>query len=45
MEHTTRMGAVSTCAINVWLYKSLPYDPLKAFAPVSVVTSVPKMPR
>src|SRR5690349_22371974 len=38
--HTILMGAVSTHAINVWLYKSLPYDPLKDFAPVTLVTSV-----
>ena len=42
--HTILMGAVSTHAINVWLYKSLPYDPLKDFAPVTLVTSVPNTP-
>ena len=41
--HTILMGAVSTHAINVWLYKSLPYDPLKDFAPVTLVTSVPNV--
>src|ERR1044072_6573366 len=41
--HTILMGAVSTHAINVWLYRSLPYDPLKDFAPVTLVTSVPNV--
>ena len=41
--HTILMGAVSTHAINVWLYKSLPYDPVKDFAPVTLVTSVPNV--
>src|SRR3954467_586659 len=41
--YTIVMGAVSTHAINVWLYKSLPYDPVKDFAPVTLVTSVPNV--
>jgi tripartite-type tricarboxylate transporter receptor subunit TctC len=41
--YTILMGAVSTHAINVWLYKRLPYDPLKDFAPVTLVTSVPNV--
>jgi len=41
--YTILMGAVSTHAINVWLYKHLPYDPLKNFAPVTLVTSVPNV--
>lgn len=41
--YTILMGAVSTHAINVWLYKSLPYDPVKDFAPVTLVTSVPNV--
>jgi tripartite-type tricarboxylate transporter receptor subunit TctC len=41
--YTILMGAVSTHAINVWLYATLPYDPIKDFAPVTLVTSVPNV--
>lgn len=40
--HTLFMGTVST-SINPTLYKKLPYDPLRDFAPVSHVTSTPFM--
>jgi tripartite-type tricarboxylate transporter receptor subunit TctC len=39
--HTILMGAVSTHAINVTLYSKLPYDPVRDFAPVTLITSVP----
>src|SRR5687768_752360 len=41
--YTILMGAVSTHAINVWLYSKLPYDPIRDFAPVTLVTSVPNV--
>lgn len=41
--YTILMGAVSTHAINVSLYRTLPYDPVKDFAPVTLVTSVPNV--
>jgi tripartite-type tricarboxylate transporter receptor subunit TctC len=41
--YTILMGAVSTHAINVWLYAKLPYDPIRDFAPVTLVTSVPNV--
>jgi tripartite-type tricarboxylate transporter receptor subunit TctC len=41
--HTILMGAVSTHAINPTLYSKLPYDPVKDFAPVTLVTSVPNV--
>ncbi|HYC47329.1 MAG TPA: tripartite tricarboxylate transporter substrate binding protein [Burkholderiales bacterium] len=41
--YTILMGAVSTHAINVWLYSKLPYDPINDFAPVTLVTSVPNV--
>ena len=41
--YTILMGAVSTHAINVTLYSKLPYDPLKDFAPVTLITSVPNV--
>ena len=41
--YTILMGAVSTHAINVWLYGKLAYDPIRDFAPVTLVTSVPNV--
>ncbi|WP_157263483.1 Bug family tripartite tricarboxylate transporter substrate binding protein [Azohydromonas aeria] len=34
-------GTISTHAINATLYKSLPYDPVKDFEPVSLIAFVP----
>jgi tripartite-type tricarboxylate transporter receptor subunit TctC len=33
----------TTLAINPWLYKKLPYDPAKDFAPVGMIGAVPLM--
>ena len=41
--YTLVMGAVATHAINPWLYAKLPYDPIKDFAPVTLVASVPNV--
>jgi tripartite-type tricarboxylate transporter receptor subunit TctC len=41
--YTILMGAVSTHAINVALYSKLPYDPIRDFAPVTLITSVPNV--
>jgi len=41
--YTLVMGAVATHAINPWLYSSIPYDPIKDFAPVMLVASVPNV--
>jgi len=41
--YTILMGAVSTHAINVTLYSKLPYDPVKDFAPITLITSVPNV--
>ena len=42
--YTILLGVVSPMAINVTLYGArLPYDPLKAFAPVSLITKVPQV--
>ena len=41
--HTLVMGAVAINAINPWLYKELPFDPVKSFAPVTLVASVPNV--
>jgi tripartite-type tricarboxylate transporter receptor subunit TctC len=39
--YTLMLGVTSTHAINVSLYRSLPYDPVKDFEPVSLVSFVP----
>jgi tripartite-type tricarboxylate transporter receptor subunit TctC len=41
--YTLVMGAVATHAINPWLFANLPYDPIKDFAPVTLVASVPNV--
>lgn len=41
--YTLVMGAVATHAINPWLFNNLPYDPIKDFAPVTIVASVPNV--
>lgn len=41
--YTLVMGAVATHAINPWLFRHLPYDPIKDFAPVTLVASVPNV--
>jgi tripartite-type tricarboxylate transporter receptor subunit TctC len=39
--YTLLMGNVGTQSINPALYKKLPYDPDKAFAPISLVAELP----
>ena len=41
--HSLVMGAVATHAINPWLYRSLPYDPLRDFTPITRVAQVPNV--
>ncbi|MGH8618669.1 MAG: Bug family tripartite tricarboxylate transporter substrate binding protein [Burkholderiales bacterium] len=41
--YTILMGAVSTHAINPWLFAKMPYDPIRDFVPVSLVTQVPNV--
>jgi tripartite-type tricarboxylate transporter receptor subunit TctC len=41
--YTLLMGTVGTHAINQSLYPSLPYDPIKDFAPVTLVAGVPNV--
>jgi tripartite-type tricarboxylate transporter receptor subunit TctC len=41
--YTIVMGAVATHAINPTLFPKLPYDPVKDFAPVSLVANVPNV--
>jgi tripartite-type tricarboxylate transporter receptor subunit TctC len=39
--YTLLMATSTTLAINKTLYKNLPYDPLKDFAPIALVAAVP----
>ena len=41
--YTVVMGNVATHAVNVSLYKKLPYDPVKDFAPITLVARVPEV--
>jgi tripartite-type tricarboxylate transporter receptor subunit TctC len=41
--YTLIMGNVATHAVNVSLYKKLPYDPVKDFAPITLVARVPEV--
>jgi tripartite-type tricarboxylate transporter receptor subunit TctC len=41
--HTLVIGAVATHAINPWLFSKLPYDPVKDFAPVTLIAQVPNV--
>lgn len=41
--YTLFMGTVGTHAINASLYKKMPFDPIKDFAPLSRVATVPNL--
>ncbi len=41
--HTFMMGHIGTLAFTPSLYPSLPYDPIKDFAPVALVATVPNI--
>ena len=41
--HTLLMGTVGTHGINQSLYPKLPYDPVKDFAPITLVAGVPNV--
>jgi tripartite-type tricarboxylate transporter receptor subunit TctC len=41
--HTILMGTVGTQSINKALYPSLPFDPVRDFAPITVVAYVPNV--
>jgi len=41
--HTILMGTVGTHGINHALYPKLPYDPIKDFAPITLVAAVPNV--
>jgi tripartite-type tricarboxylate transporter receptor subunit TctC len=41
--YTLLMGNVATHAVNLTLYKRLPYDPIRDFSPITLVARVPEM--
>ena len=41
--YTIIMGAIGTFGANATLYRRLPYDPVKDFAPISLVAAVPNV--
>jgi tripartite-type tricarboxylate transporter receptor subunit TctC len=41
--YTLVIGAVATHAINPWLFATLPYDPVRDFAPITLVAQVPNV--
>jgi tripartite-type tricarboxylate transporter receptor subunit TctC len=41
--HTLLMGQLGTLAVSPAIYKNLPYDPVKSFAPVSLMAIVPSV--
>jgi tripartite-type tricarboxylate transporter receptor subunit TctC len=41
--HSLVIGAVATHAINPWLFSKLPYDPVKDFAPITLIAHVPNV--
>ncbi|HWH82553.1 MAG TPA: tripartite tricarboxylate transporter substrate binding protein [Burkholderiaceae bacterium] len=40
---TLVIGAVATHAINPWLFKHLPYDPIRDFTPITGIARVPNV--
>lgn len=41
--YTLVIGAVATHAVNPWLFRKLPYDPVKDFVPITLVAHVPNV--
>ncbi|WP_028998548.1 Bug family tripartite tricarboxylate transporter substrate binding protein [Azohydromonas australica] len=41
--HTLLVGTVGTHAINQALYRKLPYDPVKDFAPIALIATLPNV--
>jgi len=41
--YTLLMGHIGTLAVNPWIYDKLPYDPIRDFAPITLVAMVPSM--
>ncbi len=42
-EHTLILGHIGTLAVNPFIFDKLPYDPIKDFAPITLVSKVPSL--
>lgn len=42
-QHTIILGHIGTLAVNPFIFDKLPYDPAKAFTPVSLLSKVPSL--
>ena len=42
-EHTLILGHIGTLAVNPFIFDKLPYDPAKAFTPISLLAKVPSL--
>jgi tripartite-type tricarboxylate transporter receptor subunit TctC len=41
--HTLVLGHIGTLAVNPYIFPRLPYDPIKDFAPITLVSKVPSL--
>jgi tripartite-type tricarboxylate transporter receptor subunit TctC len=41
--YTLLMGTAGTMAVNPWMYKKLPFDTVRDFAPISLVATLPNL--
>ena len=42
-EHTLILGHIGTLAVNPFIFSKLPYDPIRAFAPITLIAKVPSL--
>ena len=42
-EHTLILGHIGTLAVNQYIFSKLPYDPIKDFTPITLISKVPSL--
>ncbi len=42
-EHTLILGHIGTLAVNPYIFPKLPYDPMRDFVPVTLISKVPSL--
>jgi tripartite-type tricarboxylate transporter receptor subunit TctC len=42
-EHTLILGHIGTLAVNPYIFPKLPYDPIKDFTPITLLSKVPSL--
>jgi len=42
-EHTLILGHIGTLAVNPYIFPKLPYDPIKDFTPITLISKVPSL--